>query len=286
MKLETKEQVNFSPEKGLLIERFSLNQRLQHILIFVTFIICAATGLPIKYASATWAPKVVSFFGGFSTMFYIHVISGVVMTLTFLYHFIYLAGYAYLKGPSLDFLPKWKDILDFIQNIKYNLGLSDTPPDYDRYSYKEKFDYWAVFWGIPIMAGSGFMMWYLDITAKYIPRWIIDCAQVAHSDEAMLAISAIFIWHFYNVHLSPDFFPMNLVWFDGKMSKTVMEHEHPGELREIMDELTYKEELDDDIEDPTSFKFTKSRFLIVIEILFYLAVLAWFLKKFLPIGFM
>lgn len=287
MKVELQESIDFSSEKGLLIERFSLNQRLQHIFVFVTFIICAVTGLPIKYDSAVWAEPIVSLFGGFSSMLYIHVISGIIMILTFIYHFLYLAGYAYLNGPSLDFLPKWKDVLDFIQNVKYNFGFSDTPPDYDRYSYKEKFDYWAVFWGIPIMGISGLMMWFPSITAKFLPRWIIDCSRVAHSDEAMLAILAIFVWHFYNVHLSPDFFPMNLAWFDGKLSKTVMEHEHPGELREIMDEISiYKEDLNTDVNDSKSFKYANNRFLIIIEMLFYAAILIWFLKVFLPLGLM
>ncbi|SJZ58708.1 formate dehydrogenase subunit gamma [Selenihalanaerobacter shriftii] len=280
------ENITFSKEKGLVFKRFSLNQRFQHILVFITFTLCAVTGLPIKYDGAAWAPQIVDLFGGFYAMLCVHIISGVIMLLVFIYHLIYLAGYAYLKGPSWDFMLKWQDALDFVQNIKYNLGFTNKPPDYGRYSYKEKFDYWAVFWGMFIMGGSGLMMWCPEATAKFFPRWVSSCARIAHSDEAILAILAIFVWHFYNVHLSPDFFPMNLVWFNGKISKTVMEHEHPTELKQIMDNISDKEELDDELVDTTSFKHTNNRILIVIEILFYTGILIWFLMFFLPLGLM
>lgn len=238
-------------------QRFNIHHRIQHIMMFSSFILCTITGLPIKYNESFWAPAVTSFFGGFETMFTIHLVGAVVMLACSAYHLVYLAiypivvrkpattrryppGEAYRKisrglaaYPSLAMLPTPKDVLDLLQNMRYFLGLSSEKPKFGRYSYKEKFDYWAVFWGMAIMGGSGLMMWFPQLATEYFPRWLVDASRYAHSDEAMLAILAIFVWHFFNVHLNPTFFPMNFVWFHGKMSRELMEEEHPDELREL-----------------------------------------------------
>lgn len=215
-------------------ERFNIHQRIQHIMMFTSFIVLAATGLPIKYYASGWAKTVTAMFGGFDSMFKIHLGAAIIMLASSVYHLLYLIVYPIVtKKISLAALPSPKDVKDLFQNMRYFLGLTDKPPKFDRYSYKEKFDYWAVFWGMVIMGGSGLMMWFPEITTKYLPRWIIDCARMAHSDEAMLAILAIFIWHFYNVHFSPTFFPGSLVWFNGKLNRKLMEHEHPLELERL-----------------------------------------------------
>ncbi len=216
-------------------ERFNIHQRIQHIMMFVSFFMATFTGLPIKYNHTWWAPKVTALFGGFDTMFTIHLTGGVIMLASSVYHLLYLIIYPIVKREiSTATVPALKDILDLMQHMRYLLGLSKERAKFDRYSYKEKFDYWAVFWGMFIMGGSGLMMWFPDIAAGLFPRWLIESTRIAHSDEAMLAILAIFVWHFYNVHFSPDFFPMNFVWFHGKMSQKLMEHEHPVELAKIL----------------------------------------------------
>lgn len=223
--------------KNRKFERFNIHQRLQHIMMFTSFIMCTVTGLPIKYNHSWWAPKVTALFGGFDNMFTVHLIGATIMLASAAYHLIYLVVYPLVKREiSTAAFPTFKDVTDLVHNMKYLIGLTDKPPQFDRYSYKEKFDYWAVFWGMAIMGGSGLMMWFPDIAATYFPRWLIESTRVAHSDEAMLAILAIFIWHFYNVHFSPTFFPMNFVWFHGKMSHELMEHEHPVELARILEE--------------------------------------------------
>lgn len=216
-----------------MFKRFDIHQRIQHIMMFTSFIICTVTGLPIKYDHAPWAHFIVHLFGGFETMFYAHLFGATIMIASGIYHLAYLACFGTLIKGSLAALPNLKDARDLAQNIKYFLGRTDKKPQFDRYSYKEKFDYWAVFWGMVIMGGSGLMMWFPDITSRFVPRIVIDCARVAHSDEAMLAILAIFIWHFFNVHFHPDFFPGNSVWFHGMMSRELMEHEHPMELAKL-----------------------------------------------------
>ncbi len=84
-----------------------------------------------------------------------------------------------------------------------------------------------------IMAGSGLILWFPVQVSKFLPGIIIQIAYVAHSDEAMLALLAIIIWHFYNVHFNPRIWPANKVWFQGTLTEEEMEHEHPLELEEI-----------------------------------------------------
>ncbi|MHB1126668.1 MAG: formate dehydrogenase subunit gamma [Bacillota bacterium] len=217
-----------------VFNRFNWHHRLQHIMMFTSFFILAFTGIPIKYSYTAWALKMTYLFGGFDTMFLIHQIGAVIMLASSVYHLMYLVIYPLItRKISLATAPSLKDVSDLIQNMQYLLGVSKDRPRFDRYSYKEKFDYWAVFWGMFIMGGSGLMLWYPQIAAQFFPRWIIDSARMAHSDEAMLAIIVIFVWHFYNVHFSPMLFPLNPTFWTGKLSRRLMEHEHPVELDKL-----------------------------------------------------
>lgn len=215
-------------------ERFNIHQRIQHIMMFSSFIVCSFTGLPIKYAYTGWGAKMAAFFGGADNDLRIHLTAAAVMLACSVYHLFWLIYMlSRKKTRSFATVPCPKDFKDVADNLRYMLGLSKEPARFERYSYKEKFDYWAVFWGIFIIGGSGLMMWFPDVAMKFIPRWVIDCARAAHSDEAVLAIVVIFFWHFFNVHFSPTFFPMNKLWYNGKMSRELMLHEHPVELERI-----------------------------------------------------
>lgn len=218
--------------------RFTLAQRITHIGIVISFLICAFTGLPIKYNYTGWAQSAAKFYGGFENMFYFHLFGGFVLTAVSVYHLLYIPYLTYKdKRFPLGPFPSLKDIKDLPQNLKYFLGLTDQKPEFAKYSYKEKFDYMAVFWGMIMIGGSGFMMWFPDWATQYVPRWFIDASRMAHSDEAVLAVVVIFTWHFFNVHFHPDFFPMNKVFITGKMSEELMEHEHAHELKEIQKSL-------------------------------------------------
>ena len=221
-------------EKKDVFQRFDLHLRIQHIGMFTSFIVLTITGLPIKFEQSSVSRWTVALFGGFENMFAVHLVAAAVMLLSFVYHLLYLVIYPLVtKKLSLAILPSLKDFFDVIHDVHYLLGLRKDPPKFDRYSYKEKFDYWAVFWGMAIMGGSGLLMWFPQIFAQYMPRWVIDSARYAHTDEAILAISAIFIWHFFNSHFSPRFFPMNHVWYKGTMTRTEMEEDHPLELERL-----------------------------------------------------
>lgn len=220
--------------KELVFKRFDIHQRIQHIALFITFILLAFTGLPLKFEQSGISRWIVSIFGGVDNMLAVHMITAAALTVVFVYHLIYLFVYPFLaKKASWAIVPRGKDFIDLVHDLQFFIGLRKHPPKFDRYSYKEKFDYWAVFWGIFIMGVSGLMLWIPQFFAQFMPRWVIDAARYAHTDEAMLAVSAIFIWHFFNAHFGPKFFPMNHVWYKGVITREEMEEDHPLELERL-----------------------------------------------------
>lgn len=270
-----------------LYERFNIHHRLQHAGILSSFTVCALTGLPIKYSSAAWAELFVRWLGGIDAVLAIHLVAAVVLIASSLYHLAYLSV-SFLQGKrSLAMMPTLKDVTDVFDNIRYRFGLIACPPRYDRYSYKEKFDYMAVFWGMVIMAGSGLFMWFPGFFGQFVPRWLIESSRVAHSDEAMLAILAIFVWHFFNVHFNPTAFPANLAFLTGKMSHEEMEREHPVELERISGSRSSGRSAGAagagaKVEAPA--KLDRNWAFIIAEMTVYLVVLGLFLKAFLPVG--
>jgi len=222
------------------VVRFTLSQRLQHIFMFVPFIVLVVTGFPIKFPDTAFWSNSIALFGGINTVRTIHRVAAVVMIADFAIHVLYvlfniIRNRTPLSGMHL--LPNLQDARDIATNIRYFLFLSEERPRFHRFSYIEKFDYWAVFWGMFIMAGSGLVLWYPELSGQWFPAEVIQIAYVAHSDEALLAFLAIVIWHFYNVHFNPRVWPANKVWYRGTMSEEEMMHEHPREMEDILEQL-------------------------------------------------
>ena len=108
----------------------------------------------------------------------------------------------------------------------YYLGLTQQKPEFARFNYAEKAEYWALVWGMIVMAGTGLMLWAKVAVGNHLPRWWLDIATAVHFYEAVLATLAIVVWHFYQVFLDPDVYPMNWAWWDGKMSLHHYREEH------------------------------------------------------------
>ncbi|HEY7514149.1 MAG TPA: hypothetical protein VIC87_06705, partial [Vicinamibacteria bacterium] len=134
-------------------------------------------------------------------------------------------------------LPLPKDAIDMKDNILFMLGVKKERPKFERYMYLEKFDYWAVFWGIVMMVGTGFVFWFPAFFAAWAPSWLITAALIIHGEEATLAILFLFVVHFYNVHLKPSIFPMNWAWLNGRISVEALKHEHPLEYERLKPKL-------------------------------------------------
>jgi thiosulfate reductase cytochrome b subunit len=126
----------------------------------------------------------------------------------------------------LDMIPVLKDATDVVDVVAYNLGFSSEKPQFKRFNYAEKMEYWALVWGTFVMALSGLMIWFKLISTEAVPRWVINVAITVHFYEAILATLAIIVWHFYQVILDPDTYPVNFAFLDGKMSVEHYQEEH------------------------------------------------------------
>lgn len=219
-----------------LYDRWDIHQRIQHWIMLVSFTLLAVTGLIIKFAYTGWAQTVAKVFGNFEILFAVHIIGAVLMTITAVYHLAYLIVKGWKKQLRGSMLPSFKDLKDLISNVLFLSGLGKEGPKFAKYSYKEKVDYLAEYWGTPVMIITGFMLLYPGIAAGIFPRWVVESAHFMHQGEGLLAILVIFTWHLYSVHFSPDFFPMNRVWLTGQVTREVMEHEYPLELARLEEE--------------------------------------------------
>jgi cytochrome b subunit of formate dehydrogenase len=124
-------------------------------------------------------------------------------------------------------IPKLKDLQDVIQMLRYYLGIAKEKPKFDRYNYIEKAEYWALIWGTVVMSVTGFILWFENISLRFLPKWITDVSTVIHLYEAILATLAILVWHFYFQFLDPHVYPMNTTCLTGKMKAEDYKEEHP-----------------------------------------------------------
>ncbi|MFY3744964.1 cytochrome b/b6 domain-containing protein [Anaeromyxobacter sp. Red801] len=220
--------------------RFDLHQRIQHWFMLSGVILLGITGWPLRGAgdaeAATYSRAFMKVFGGAEGAATWHRVGAVLIIISAAYHLFYLTFLASKKRLPLSMLPVPKDALDMRDNILFMMGVKKERPKFDRYMYLEKFDYWAVFWGIVMMVGTGFIFWFPVWFASWAPGWLITAAQIIHGEEATLAILFLFTVHFYNVHLKPSIFPMNWAWLNGRISIEAMKHEHPLEYDRLKDE--------------------------------------------------
>jgi len=221
---------------GPRYERMTFAMQWQHILLAVSFVLLCITGLPLRFAHTEWLQGAQALFGGFQGARVIHRVAAVIMIISWVWHTLYLFVLWKRQGWSLrswSMVPNLKDVRDFIQVSKYYLGLSSEEPKYDRFQFREKFDYFAVYWGMPIMVLSGLILWFPVYFGNRLPETGLSAAYIAHSDEAILAFLAILMWHLYNVHFNPDAFPMSDAWLTRTKTEEEMAREHPLELERI-----------------------------------------------------
>ena len=223
----------------LQFQRFTRLNRTLHILMIVSFMSLALTGMTLKFSYTGWAATLSRLLGGFETAGYIHRAAAVLMIGIFLVHIGDLVRRgaretwrAMLFGPD-TMLPTLKDLRDFWGTLKWFLGLGKRPR-YGRWTYWEKFDYFAVFWGIFVIGSTGFLLWFSEFVTRFIPGWAINVATIIHSDEALLATGFIFTVHFFNTHLRPEKFPMDIVIFTGRMPIEEFRRDKPLEYEALV----------------------------------------------------
>jgi len=233
---------------GAHVRRFHGMQVAMHVTIVVSFLLLAATGLPLKFAEAPWSASLMSIFGGPQVAGWLHRFAGVVTFGYFAWHIsavlysvVVKKKRGYFWGPR-SMMPQPKDLFDFIGMMKYFFYLGPRPK-FDHFTYWEKFDYLAVFWGVAIIGISGLVLWFPTTATMLLPGWALNAAYVIHSDEALLATGFIFLFHFLHTHLRPESFPMDTVVFTGRMPLATFKHERPLEYERLMKEGKFEERL-------------------------------------------
>ena len=205
-------QTNTAPAPVQVPKRFSVLQRIEHIVLIVSFTTLGLTGLAQKFSSNELAAAFIQLLGGIENVRIIHRVAATILALETIYHIIVLAYKTYVRRTELGMLPGPKDVLDALDVLRYNLGLTKAHPKLPRYNFAEKAEYWAMLWGTAVMGLTGFILWNPIVAAKILPGQFIPAAKAAHGGEAVLAVLAILVWHFYNVHLKS----LNKAMFTGQ----------------------------------------------------------------------
>ena len=221
--------------------RFSRLNRALHAVMIVSFMSLALTGMTLKFSYTGWAYVLSRVLGGFEMAGFVHRVAAVFMIGIFVVHIVdltrrkrheYGSWRALLLGPD-SMLPSKRDLSDFIGNVKWFVGRGPRPA-YGRWTYWEKFDYFAVFWGIAVIGSTGLTLWFPEFFTRFVPGWFINVATIIHSDEALLAVGFIFTVHFFNTHLRPEKFPMDIVVFTGRMTLDELREDKPAEYEKLV----------------------------------------------------
>ena len=234
-RLRTMDQIDSKTEARQYV-RFTRLNRMLHAIMIVCFLSLALTGMTLKFSYTGWAALLSRLFGGYESAGYIHRFAAAIMVGVFVVHLIdlfhrkrheYGSWKKLLFGPD-TMLPTGKDLADVRASFRWFLGKGPRP-QYGRWTYWEKFDYFAVFWGMVVIGSTGFTLWFPEFFTLVFPGWMINVATIIHSDEALLATGFIFTVHFFNTHLRPEKFPMDRVIFTGRMPVEELLEDKPAE---------------------------------------------------------
>jgi len=240
---EWKEHKELSKARGQkMYRRFNRYQRTLHIVMMISFFILALTGMALKFSYMGWAQGVSWLLGGFGSMGVLHRLGAVTLVIVFFIHLWSVwkrkkqTGVTWLQminGPD-SIMFNLRDIQEAFQSIRWFFGLG-ARPKYGRYTYWEKFDYMAVFWGVLVIGSTGLVLWFPEFFTHVIPGWFVNVATIIHSDEALLAVGFIFTIHFFNTHFRPDKFPMDPVIFTGRVTVDELKYDKPDEYRYLVE---------------------------------------------------
>lgn len=221
--------------------RFSTLQRVEHLLVMIFFLMLVITGLPQEFFENPWAIWIIDRLGGIDTTRFIHRVSGILFASLAFWHLGRVALLVFLRKARPSMVPTFKDFSDAVMMLRYYLGLSEVHPKFDRYDYRQKFEYWGLMIGGVIMTVTGFILFSPVFFTKFLPGVIIPVAKIVHGYEALLAFLVIIIWHMYGAHFNPDVFPFDSSIFTGKISRERMKKEHPQELARLLRSWTKDE---------------------------------------------
>ena len=274
-----------SPEtRGKHFQRFRPLWRIAHLAFALSVMLLVLTGMAVFYAETEWAKSIMGVFGSPRAAGVVHRISAAVMLGIFFAHLVYLVIHLGPKwktfnwvGPN-SLVPWWQDVKDAAAMFAWFFGRGPRPV-FDRWTYWEKFDYWAVFWGMAIIGGSGMMLAFPNVTASLFPGWVFNVATIVHGEEAFLAAVFLFTVHFFNNHLRPDKYPPpDIVMFTGAVALEEFRREHSVEYNRLVETGELANRL---VDAPSRAMTVGSRILGITLILFGLALLVLVLLGFI-----
>ncbi len=220
------------------VQRFDAPTRVLHVVIMATFLGLAATGLPLLFSDAPWARLLAMLFFGFHGAGLAHRFFGAILLLAVVWHLANVSWRAFVRGERGIFwgpdsmVPQPRDFVHFFQQMQWFFSRAPQPK-FERFTYWEKFDYWAVLWGTALMGAAGLVLWFPVAASRVLPGWMFNVALFVHGAEATLAIVFIFVVHFFNGHLRPGKFPMDMVIFTGSVSLDELRHERAGQYERL-----------------------------------------------------
>ena len=238
---------SFRPERRIAhqgeqvwFQRFPLAWRIAHLVFLLTTMTLVLTGVTALYAASFWAPVVARLFGGPQALAIIHHACAALFLTVFGVHVVVMAVRLVLRrrpfrwfGPD-SLVVRWQDFRDILAMFEWFFGLGPRPV-FDRWTYWEKFDYWAVFWGVAIIGGSGATLYFRVAVANVLPGWVLNVATILHGEEAILAAVFLFTVHFFNNHFRPDKFPLDTVMFTGAMTLEELKREHAVQYERLVE---------------------------------------------------
>lgn len=226
--------------EGQYFQRWSATWRWAHLAFTLSVILLVMTGIPLLYPNTGWAPVLEEAFGGPTVAGIVHRVAALIMTAVFAGHLVYAAIHIARNwktfrwfGPY-SLIPNLQDGKDAIAMFKWFFGIGPRPV-FDHWNYQQKFDYWAPFWGVAMLAVTGALLWFTALTAAYLPGWTFNVATVVHGDEALLAAVYLFTIHYFANHWRPDKFPLDIVIFTGSMPIEEFKREYAVEYRRLVE---------------------------------------------------
>jgi formate dehydrogenase subunit gamma len=215
------------------VTRFTLQQRAEHASVMTLFIILALTGLPQKFFEASWARAIIAALGGIDQVRWFHRLAGVLFTVATAAHLGWVSARVVMGRTTLAMVPTRQDFLDAIHQLQYYLGAKDEPAKFDKFDYKQKFEYWGLVLGAIIVISTGVVLLFPIVATRFLPGEIVPASKLAHGNEGLMAFLIVVVWHVYNAHLNPDVFPFDTTIFTGKISMDRLHHEHVLEYERL-----------------------------------------------------
>ncbi len=218
---------------GASVQRFTLNERVQHGLLMASTLILLITGFSLLFHDVWIGRWLLWLEGGIEGRGLIHRGAAVVLMAVIAYHLAYILFTERGHGQFMHMRPGGQDVRDLLQMVRINLGEPVERPAFNRFDYRQKFQYWAFAIAGATMVLSGLVLWFATEAMAVMPKWFFDLLAALHGRESILIFLLLFVWHLYDVHLRPEVFPMDWSWITGRIGLADLQARHPAEYERL-----------------------------------------------------